>query len=134
MRHAARTALAAAAALFGLATVASGGAALFGGEAGAAFAGDAVPFVLWFNFLAGFAYVAAAFALWRGHRLAFPFAAALALATLLVFALFAIAVAAGIPHETRTVAAMTLRSGFWIAVAWLLWRDRTHRTVKEQRP
>lgn len=125
MRHTTRTVLAAAAALFGLATVASGGAALFGGESGAAFAGDAVPFVLWFNFLAGFVYVAAAFALWRGHRLAFPFAAALALATLLVFALFGLAVASGVPHETRTVGAMTLRSGFWIAMAWLLRGSRT---------
>ena len=42
--------------VFGLATVISGGRALFGG----ADMGAVVPFVLWFNFLAGFAYVAGA--------------------------------------------------------------------------
>jgi len=47
------------AALFGLATIASGGTALFGGEAARAAVGNAVSFVLWFNFLAGFLYVIA---------------------------------------------------------------------------
>ncbi len=39
--------------IFGLLTIFSGGRALFGG----ADMGAVVPFVLWFNFLAGFAYV-----------------------------------------------------------------------------
>ena len=43
--------------LFGAATVASGGNVIFG--SGAAAAGSYVPFVVWFNFLAGFVYVAA---------------------------------------------------------------------------
>ena len=47
--------------LFGIATVASGGV-LFGD--GAEAAGNYVPFVVWFNFLAGFAYVAAGLGLW----------------------------------------------------------------------
>ncbi len=40
---------------FGLLTIKEGGAILFGGEAAQASAGNFVPFVLWFNFLAGFA-------------------------------------------------------------------------------
>ena len=44
--------------IFGLLTIVSGGRALFGG----ADMGAVVPFVLWFNFLAGFAYVAAGLA------------------------------------------------------------------------
>ena len=45
--------------VFGLMTIVAGGRALFGDEAARAAAGAAVPFVLWFNFLAGFAYVVA---------------------------------------------------------------------------
>lgn len=48
--------------VFGLATVISGGRALFGG----ADMGAVVPFVLWFNFVAGFAYLLAGIGLWRG--------------------------------------------------------------------
>lgn len=46
--------------LFGALTVLSGGRALFGGSD----MGDVVAFVLWFNFLAGFAYVIAGIGLW----------------------------------------------------------------------
>ena len=45
--------------LFGVATIVSGGTVLFGDTGTRAAAGAVVPFVLWFNFLAGFAYVAA---------------------------------------------------------------------------
>ncbi len=44
---------------FGVLTIASGARALFGDAAARAAVGHAVPYVLWFNFLAGFAYVAA---------------------------------------------------------------------------
>ncbi|MDN5787647.1 hypothetical protein [Pseudorhodobacter sp.] len=48
--------------LFGLLTIGAGGKALFGNVP----VENAVPFVLWFNFIAGFAYVAAGFGLfWR---------------------------------------------------------------------
>ena len=43
--------------VFGLATVISGGRALFGG----ADMGAVVPVVLWFNFMTGFAYLLAGF-------------------------------------------------------------------------
>ena len=46
-----------AAGVFGVLTLYSGGMALFGGELARAAVGNAVPFVLWFNFLAGFAYI-----------------------------------------------------------------------------
>ena len=47
--------------VFGLATVISGGRALFGG----ADMGAVVPVVLWFNFMTGFAYLLAGIGLWR---------------------------------------------------------------------
>lgn len=110
---------AAIAVLFGLLTIFSGGRALFGGAEARAAAGAYVPFVLWFNFLAGFAYVAAGAGLWWGRRWAAPLALAIAGATLLVFAAFGIHIWRGGAYEARTVGAMTLRSLVWIAIAVL---------------
>jgi hypothetical protein len=102
---------------FGAATIWSGGKVLFG--SGAAAAGRIVPFVVWFNFLAGFAYVAAGVGLWLKRVWAARLAAALAIATLLVFGAFVAHIAMGGPFEPRTVGAMTLRSFFWLGVATL---------------
>ena len=112
--------------LFGLATIASGGNALFGGAAARQAAGAYVPFVLWFNFMAGLAYVAAGAGLWLRRRWAAVLALAIAGATLLVFAAFGVHVLNGGAYEVRTVGAMTLRSVVWIAIGWLAWR-RTPR-------
>jgi hypothetical protein len=111
--------------VFGAATVASGGNVLFGG--GAAAAGSYVPFVVWFNFLAGFFYIAAGFGLWRQRRWAAWLAVALAVLTALVFAAFGWHVAAGGAFEPRTVAAMTLRTLVWTATAALAIRLLTSR-------
>jgi len=102
---------------FGLLTIKSGGAVLFiDGEARLA-AGDYVGFVLWFNFLAGFAYIAAGLGLWFRKSWATGLAVAIALATLLVFAAFGIHVLMGGNYEVRTVVAMSLRSTVWIIIA-----------------
>jgi hypothetical protein len=106
------------AALFGALTITSGASVLFGGEM-ARTAGDYVPFVVWFNFLAGFAYVAAGAGLWFGRRWAVWLAVALAVATLATFAAFGIRAAGGAPFESRTVWAMILRSATWVAIAFL---------------
>jgi hypothetical protein len=103
------------AALFGALTVFSGGRVLFGD--GAAAAGDYVPYIVWFNFLAGFAYVAAAAGLWRRRPWGAGIALALALLNALVFAALGGHIAAGAPYEMRTVAAMALRTGFWAMLA-----------------
>jgi hypothetical protein len=103
--------------LFGLVTIASGGRALFGDEAARAAVGAAVPFVLWFNFSAGFAYVVAGIGLLTWRPWSLELAALIAAGTVLVFAAFAVHVVLGGPYETRTVAAMTLRSIVWIAIA-----------------
>ena len=111
------TPVAIAAALFGLATLYSGGTALFGSPGDRAAVGNAVAFVLWFNFAMGFAYLGGAVLLVLRHRAAKPVAWAIGLATLAVFAVFLIAVLAGTPFEMRTVGAMILRAGFWLAIA-----------------
>lgn len=108
---------AAVALLFGVATVVSGGRVLLG--PGTAAAGDYVPFVVWFNFLAGFAYVAAGIGLWLRRRWAAPLALALALLTALVFAAFGAHILGGGAFEARTVAAMSLRTFVWVSIAAL---------------
>lgn len=105
---------------FGLATIVEGGIVLFGGPAARAEAGNVVPFVLMFNFGAGFVYVLGGLATLLRRRWAVWIARAVALASLLVFATFGIHVLSGGAYEVRTLVAMTLRSGFWVAQALLL--------------
>jgi hypothetical protein len=107
---------AAVALVFGILTVTSGGRALFGGPEARASVGDAVPFVLWFNFFAGFAYIAAGAGLLARQRWAIWLSAAIFLSTALVFAAFGFHVFRGGAYEMRTVGAMTLRSVVWLAI------------------
>src|SRR3989339_2018355 len=53
---------------FGLLTIKEGGMTLIGNKAAVSAAGNYVPFVLWFNFVAGFAYVIAGAGLWLQQR------------------------------------------------------------------
>ncbi|MAC76453.1 MAG: hypothetical protein CML66_00105 [Rhodobacteraceae bacterium] len=98
---------------FGLLTVVSGGTTLLG----ALEMGAVVLFVLWFNTLAGLAYVVAGLGLWQGRRWAYPLSLAIFAATLLVFVAFGLHVAQGGAFEMRTAYAMTLRSAVWGAIA-----------------
>jgi hypothetical protein len=103
--------------LFGILTILSGGRVLFGGAAARSAAGAAVPFVLWFNFAAGFAYLAAGLGLMARRSWAVRLSIAIAAATVLVFAAFGVHVWSGGAYELRTVAAMSLRSIVWITIA-----------------
>ncbi len=115
-------AAAAVAIAFGALTVLSGGRALFGGiEAGAA-VGDAVPFVLWFNFLAGFAYIIAGIGVFLRHRPAVWISLGIAVSTLLVFIAFGIHIMQGGAYEMRTVGAMILRIAVWAVITALAWK------------
>lgn len=105
---------------FGLATLTAGGRVLFGAPQAGAAAGAVVPFVVAFNFAAGFAYVVggAATVLRRGWA---PWVArGLAVATLAVFVAFGAHVAAGGAYQARTALALAFRSGFWLAQALIL--------------
>jgi hypothetical protein len=110
---------------FGLLTLASGGRALFGGEEARAAVGAAVPFVLWFNFAAGFAYVVAGIGILMRLRWGWPLSLGIAIATLAVFAAFALHVAQGGAYEVRTIAAMTFRLLVWAALAIVAHRTRS---------
>ena len=104
---------AAVAVIFGLLTLVSGGRALFGGVD----MGAVVPFVLWFNFVAGFAYLLAGIGLWRGTAWAPALSIGIAAATAVVFVFFLWHVWRGGAYESRTMAAMVLRLGIWVAIS-----------------
>ncbi|MBF0444525.1 MAG: hypothetical protein HQL68_02985 [Magnetococcales bacterium] len=102
--------------MFGLLTIKSGGAVLFiDGEARLA-AGNYSPFVLWFNFLAGFAYIIAGVGIYFWRVWAIYLAIIIALATMLVFAIFGITIYFGASYEVRTIGALSLRSVVWIII------------------
>ena len=121
-RPALRWALGALAVAFALATLLEGGSVLFGGPSARAAAGNVVPFVLVFNFVAGFGYVLAGVATLRQRRWALWIARGLALSTLAVFVALAVHALLGGAFEPRTPVAMTLRSAFWIAQSLVLQR------------
>lgn len=111
-------ALAIVAILFGALTVFSGGTVIFSNEAARA-AGDYVPFVVWFNFLAGFAYIIAGIGLYRWQQWGVSLSMIIAAVTLLVFAGLGIHVLQGGAFEMRTVMAMAFRFALWTGI-WLL--------------
>lgn len=119
--------------LFGALTIVSGGTALFGGNEARAAVGNAVPFVLWFNFTAGFAYVLAGVGLFMWRRWAAMLAAAIAFATLSVFLAFGWHTFSGGAFEMRTVGAMAFRSVAWIAIAFASCRALGCPTLKSAR-
>lgn len=102
---------------FGLLTIKEGGMVVFGNDAARAAAGNYVPFVVWFNFVAGFAYVTAGVGLWLQQRWALWLAAAIAVATALTFAALGLHIYSGEAYEQRTVIAMSLRTVVWVVIA-----------------
>lgn len=103
--------------LFGLLTIKAGGSVLFVDGEARQQAGNYVPFVVWFNFIAGFAYLIAGLGLWKQQRWSVWLAILIAVATLMVFALFALHILNGGSYEQRTVIAMSVRSAVWIFIA-----------------
>ena len=108
--------------VFGIVTIIVGGKTLFGGRRKNTAAGNFVPFVLWFNFVAGFAYVVAGVGLFLWKRWAALLSAAIAVATIVVFVAFSIHIFLGGAFEARTVGAMTIRSVVWVVIAVLACR------------
>ena len=108
--------------LFGLMTIKSGGSVLFiDGEARQA-AGNYVPFVLWFNFIAGFFYVITGIGIYLRKKWAEIAAIIITALTLLIFTALGFHIINGGEYEQRTVIAMCLRSFVWASIAFTLWR------------
>ena len=115
--------------VFGLATIKSGGEVLFGGTIYQKAAGHYLLFVVWFNFLAGFIYLVAGVGIWMRHRWAVWLSLLIAIATIIVFAILGVHILNGGAYETRTVAAMSLRSIVWISLFVFSYRKLIRRRV-----
>lgn len=108
--------MAAFALFFGIATIKEGGAVLFfDGDARLA-AGHYVPFVLWFNFSAGFFYILSGVGLWFSKSWSIKLAFVIAILTGLIFLALGIHIWFGGSYESRTVVAMVIRTGVWVVI------------------
>ena len=107
---------------FGIMTLKSGGAVLFGDEAARIAAGNYLSWLLWFNFLSGFVYIAAGIGLWLQKRWAVQLSVALAAAIALAFAGFGLHILSGGEFEQRTVIAMNARLVVWSVIAAVVFR------------
>ncbi|MDH3354123.1 MAG: hypothetical protein OEL79_02775 [Chromatiales bacterium] len=105
--------------IFGGLTLKSGGLVLFTDGEFHQQQGNYVPFVVWFNFLAGFAYIIAAIGLFKMSRWSGYLAYFIAASTAIVFALFGLHVMNGGVYEMQTVAAMTIRTAVWVVISWV---------------
>jgi hypothetical protein len=85
-------------------------------------AGEAVPFVRWFNFGAGFAYILAGGGLLAGKPWAVWLATIIVLSTITVFGAFGVHILLGEPHEARMNVGMMLRMVVWQAITIIAWR------------
>lgn len=103
--------------IFGAITLFAGGSVLFIDGDARASAGNYVPFVLWFNFIAGFAYILAGIGLLLWRNWAINLALIICVATLAVFAGFGLHIWLGGSYEPRTIGAMSLRSLVWLIIA-----------------
>lgn len=111
--------------LFGAITLFKSGSVLFGPQSAQDAVGNFVPFVVQFNFVAGFFYVLAAVGIWLGRGWAYGLSAVIALATLITAFVFWRHVNAGGAYEMQTVGALAIRSGFWVVITFVLRFTRT---------
>jgi len=113
--------------VFGLLTIKAGGSVLFVDGIARENAGNYVPFVLWFNFLAGFAYLLAGAGLFMQKHWAAWISIFIVVATVVVFALFGLHILNEGMYEVRTVAAMSLRTIVWALIAMFAYRKIIHQ-------
>ncbi len=109
--------LTALAVIFGLLTIKSGGEVIFIDGSGRAAAGNYVPFVLWFNFVMGFFYLVAGVGIWLNKRWSLHLSILIASLTAIILLALGIYILNGGLYETRTVAAMFLRTIVWSTIS-----------------
>jgi len=103
--------------VFGLLTLKAGGSVIFNVGSLRQTEGNFVPFVVWFNFLSGFFYIAAGIGFWMQKRWAVSLSIALLISIVITYIFFGIHVLNGGPYEMRTVYAMALRTFLWIVIS-----------------
>lgn len=102
---------------FGLMTVRAGFTHIFVPETRAA-AGDIVLFVLWINFILGFAYIVAGVGIFQEKAWAKNLTLAIAGITLLTYTAFGVNIALGGIWKIKTVKMMAVRSLVWVGIAY----------------
>ena len=115
--------------VFGLLTLKAGGSVIFSIDSMRQAEGNFVPFVLWFNFLSGFFYIAAGIGLWLQRRWAVTLSIALVISISITYIVFGIHVLNGGPYEMRTVYAMALRTFVWAVISIV-----SHKQIRLRRP
>ena len=113
--------------VFGLLTIKSGGSVLFIDGIARDEAGNYVPFVLWFNFFAGFTYLLAGAGLFMLKHWAVWLAIFIVITTIMVFVFFGFHVLNEGAYEARTVAAMSLRTFVWALISMFAYRIVIHQ-------
>ncbi|MCK5311455.1 MAG: hypothetical protein KAJ62_05070 [Desulfobacteraceae bacterium] len=108
--------------VFGLLTIKSGGSVLFFDGIARENAGNYIPFVVWFNFLAGFAYLLAGAGIFMQKHWAVWISIFIVVATIVVFALLGFHILNGELYQARTVGAMILRTVVWALIAMFAYR------------
>ena len=112
--------------IFGLMTIKSGGLVIFVDGADRQAAGNYVPFVLWFNFLAGFVYIIAGIGLLMLKQWAVRLSVFIVIATLIIYAVLGLYIIAGGAYEMRTIVAMSIRTLVWAIIAIIAFRRIRH--------
>lgn len=107
---------------FGIATVFAGGSVLFGSDEARQSAGNYLPGVVWFNFIAGFFYITAGAALLRDKKWGMWLSLLILLGTASVSLMFIEHVVSGGAYEARTSYAMTFRTAIWAVISCSAWR------------
>ncbi|MBU2512597.1 hypothetical protein KJ966_14775 [bacterium] len=113
--------------IFGIMTVIGGGRVLFPINGFQQTMGAVVPFVVWFNFLAGFFYIIAGFGFRNRKRWAVLLSLVIFLFTCLVFVVLMIYIYNNGEFELRTVYALIFRSAFW-GVCFYFFNKRISKT------
>ena len=109
--------------VFGLLTLKAGGSVIFNIGSARQVEGNFVPFVVWFNFLSGFFYIAAGIGLWLQRRWAVTLSIALVISIFITYIVFGIHVLNGGPYEMRTVYAMALRTLVWGVISMVSYKQ-----------
>jgi len=115
--------------VFGLLTLKAGGSVIFNIGSARQVEWNFVPFVVWFNFLSGFFYIAAGIGLWLQRRWAVTLSIALVISISITYIVFGIHVLNGGPYEMRTVYAMALRTFVWGVISIV-----SHKQIRLRRP
>ncbi len=114
---------------FGVLTIKSGGAVIFIDGVDRQAAGNYVNFIVWFNFIAGFLYILAGLGFLFNQNWTLKLAVAIAVTTIMLFAVFVVYIVMGGSYEMRTIIAMSLRSVTWISfslVAYYLAKNKQY--------